>query len=117
VSFDAASVGLGLAALGVLLGVLIEGEATLQEFRTKGLKPIAPKFGFLLLVCSLGAEIVFQSAMFAADRHDRVDAEKRMSQLAADNLKLRLEIEHLENPASASNRTHTPNRNGNPANP
>jgi predicted lipid-binding transport protein (Tim44 family) len=117
VSFDAASVGLGLAALGVLAGVLMEGDGTFREFRTKGLRPIAPKFGFLLLVFSLGAEVVFQSAMFAADRRDRIEAEKLMSELAADNLKLRQKIEHLENPASASNRAHTPNRNGTPTNP
>jgi hypothetical protein len=74
--------GLIVTAGLVVIGVLLEGAEHLQEFRTKGWRPIIPKIGFLILVLGLGGEIVFETLLTQVAANTRLKAAKLESMLA-----------------------------------
>jgi hypothetical protein len=55
--------GILLATIGVIVGVLLEGWEHWDEYKKKGLKPIVPKIGFAILVISLAIEIIFDARL------------------------------------------------------
>jgi hypothetical protein len=71
-------IGIIVAAVGVVIGVILEGWEHWQDFRNKGWKPIVPKVGFAILVVSLAVEIVFDA---------RLAQESANTELAAETVK------------------------------
>jgi hypothetical protein len=51
----------------VLIGVILEGEELVSEFRKNGWKPVWPKIGFGLLIIGLAGEVFIQTKIESAD--------------------------------------------------
>jgi hypothetical protein len=60
---DFNEVGIIGAAIGVVIGVILEGWEHWDDFRKNGWAPVAPKIGFGILVISLAIEIVFDARL------------------------------------------------------
>ncbi len=58
----------------------MEGFEHWEDFKQKGLKPIIPKLGFVILVLGLGTETLFQTLIGNRDTQFRVDAQNRLGQ-------------------------------------
>jgi hypothetical protein len=54
------TIGVVLFAIVVIIGVALEGWEHLHDWRTKGMRPITPKIGFLVLVIGLAGETYFE---------------------------------------------------------
>lgn len=76
--------GIVAAAIGVVVGVILEGWEHWHDFKTKGWKPVTPKVGFAILVISLAVEIVFDARVAKESADTRLEAAK----IEAANLEL-----------------------------
>jgi hypothetical protein len=68
--------GIVVAAIGVVVGVVLEGGEHWHDFKTKGWKPVTPKIGFAVLVISLAVEIVFDGRVAKESADTRLEAAK-----------------------------------------
>jgi len=66
--------GIILAAVGVVIGVVLEGWEHWSDFKKKGWKPLTPKVGFAILVVSLAVEIVFDARLAQESANTRLEA-------------------------------------------
>jgi hypothetical protein len=86
VSLDAWYDWLEIASVLVIIGVILEGEELVVEYKVKGWKPIWPKIGFGLLVLGLAAEVFFQTRIESMDAALKRTSDTRIAELetAAD---------------------------------
>lgn len=66
--------GIIVAAIGVVVGVILEGWEHWNDFKTKGWKPLSPKVGFAVLVISLAVEIVFDARLAKESADTQLEA-------------------------------------------